>query len=64
MKVYIIIGVYDDGSGYKIPRVHTSKELAIKDTEMLKEVGSNSLNWEIVEMDVTNMIENNMPTIR
>lgn len=61
MKVYIIIGVYFDGSGYKIPRVHLNKELAEKDLEMLKNVGNDSLEWEIVEMGV---MGNNKPLIK
>lgn len=60
MKVYIIIGTYLCESGYKMPRVHANKEMAMKDLEMIKSV-NNDMQWEMVEME---LMGNNIPTIK
>ena len=54
MKAKALVSAYSDGSGFKLVRIYLEQDFenAESDLELLKEHGSDCLNWSLEDVEV------------
>lgn len=57
MSVWVLIGVYGDKSGFRIPRVYENQYQAAADRKLLAEMDT-TRDWSLVETELLEIDEN------